>query len=67
MDKKKPTDPLQFDKRVMQRFVANGKMTNKELDTHLENLPDLAEQCEDISEIVYEHFNESDPSNHKQA
>ena len=67
MDKKKPADPLQFDKRVMQRFVANGKMTNKELETHLENLPDLAEQCDDISENVYERFKEMDPNERKYA
>jgi hypothetical protein len=60
MEKKKHIDPLQFDKRVMQRFVANGKTTNKELDAHLANLPDMAEHCEDISETVYEHFKDVD-------
>lgn len=65
MEKKKPADPLQFDKRVMQRFVTSGKMTNKDLDTHLDNLPDLAEECEDISETVYERFKEVDPNERK--
>lgn len=67
MEKKKQTDPLQFDKRVMHRFVGNGKMTNKELETHLQNLPDLSEQCDDIAEIVYEHSNESHGSDRDNA
>jgi hypothetical protein len=54
MEKKKSIDPLQFDKRVMQRFVANGKMTSKELDSHLEALPDMTDACDDIAEMVYE-------------
>lgn len=61
MEKKK-IDPLQFDKRVMQRFVTSGKMTAKDLEAHLEALPDLADQCEDIAEVVYEHFNEGESS-----
>lgn len=60
MEKKKSIDPLQFDKRVMQRFVTSGKMTSKDVEHHLEALPDLAEKCEDISEVVYEHFNDGD-------
>ena len=67
MDKKKTVDPLQFDKRVMQRFVNSGKMTNKEREEHLENLPDLADQCEDIAEEVYERFKEIDPNERKYA
>lgn len=67
MEKKKPTDPLQFDKRVTHRFVANGKMTNKELDAHLQNLPDLSEQCEDIADMVYEHVNEGHGSERDNA
>jgi hypothetical protein len=66
MEKKKNIDPLQFDKRVMQRFVTNGKMTNKELESHLQHLPDLAEQCEDISEVVYEHFKDGEGNDHTQ-
>lgn len=67
MDKKKQVDPLQFDKRVMHRFVGNGKMTNKELETHLQELPDLAENCEDISETVYEHFKDNTEQNRDRA
>ena len=60
-------DPLQFDKRVMQRFIKDGKMTKKELEAHIEALPDLAEECEDIAEEVYERFNEADSSAKKQS
>ena len=67
MDKKnKKLDTLQFDKRVMHRFVGNGKITNKELDAHLDSLVDLQENCEDISELVYEHFNESEDQRQEQ-
>lgn len=64
MEKKKTQDPLQFDKRVMQRFVNNGTMTFKELDAHLSALPDLADQCEDIAEVVYEHFKDGEGREH---
>ena len=40
-------------------------MTNKELESHLQNLPDLAEQCEDIAEIVYDHVGESEDTDRK--
>lgn len=53
-------DPLQFDKRVMQRFIADGKMTKEELEAHIENLPDMADECDDIAEEVYERFKEVD-------
>ncbi|MBH2006115.1 MAG: hypothetical protein I8H75_02035 [Myxococcaceae bacterium] len=53
MAEKKKIDPLQFDKRVMHRFVTNQKMTQKELQQHLQALPDLAQQADDISGRVY--------------
>ncbi len=59
MEKKK-VDPMQFDKRVMQRFVTSGKMTNKELEAHLAALPDLSEQCDDIADVIFEDKHESE-------
>lgn len=44
---------LQFDKRVMHRFVAEGKMKQEELEQHLEQLPDLTESCSDIADTIY--------------
>lgn len=67
MEKKKSVDPLQFDKRVMQRFVTSGKMTSKELETHLANLPDLSDQCDDIAEMVYDDANEGQSAERKHA
>ena len=67
MDKKKLVDSLQFDKRVMHRFVGSGKISNKELGAHLDKLPDLQDQCEDISEIVYEHFKEAEAQKSKRS
>jgi|GEM_PF-6775923 len=67
MEKKKHVDPLQFDKRVMQRFVTSGKMTGKELETHLAELPDMSDQCDDIADIVYEAEHEGASSEKKSA
>lgn len=51
----KKKDVLQFDKRVMHRYVTEGKTTHTELEAHLNALPDLSEQCEDIAELIYGH------------
>ena len=44
---------LQFDKRVMHRFVSEGKMKQEELEKHLEELPDLTEACSDIADMIF--------------
>ena len=53
MTENKKNDPLQFDKRVMHRFVQNKKMSSKELDQHLTKLPDLESQSEDIAPRIF--------------
>lgn len=49
----KKVNPLQFDKRVMHRFVQAQKMTRQDVDKYLTNLPDVSEQGEDIAPKVY--------------
>ena len=49
----KKVDDLKYDKRVMHRYLSEGKINQKEAEQHLETLPDLAEQCDDIAEIIY--------------
>jgi hypothetical protein len=53
MAENKKVDPLQFDKRVMHRFVQAQKITRQEAEKHLENLPDMSEQGEDIAPKIY--------------
>ncbi|MES2503630.1 MAG: hypothetical protein V4534_02005 [Myxococcota bacterium] len=53
MTDKKKNDPLQFDKRVMHRFVQNHKMTAAEVQQHLTKLPDLESQSEDIASRIF--------------
>lgn len=53
MSTNKKVNPIQFDKRVMHRFIQSKKMTLQEADKHLAQLPDLSEQAEDISCKIY--------------
>ena len=53
MTDNKKIDPMQLDKRVMERFVRNKKVTSKEVEQYLNSLPDLAQQAEDISNKIY--------------
>ena len=53
MAENKKVNPLQFDKRVMHRFVQSQKITRAEAEKHLANLPDMSEQGEDIAPKVY--------------
>jgi hypothetical protein len=41
-------DPKLLDKRVVHRYVRKGRLDDKELQRHLEALPDLAEQAEEV-------------------
>jgi hypothetical protein len=41
-------DPKLLDKRVAQRYLRKGALDEKEYRKHLEALPDLAEQAEEI-------------------
>ena len=55
-DKKtKKSDPTlaTFDKRVVERNVAAGKLSRADVDTHLKQLPDLESQADNIADKVY--------------
>lgn len=49
----KKVDDLKYDKRVMHRYLSEGKISQKEAEQYLEHLPDLADQCHDIAEAIY--------------
>ena len=53
--KKNPDEKsiLVLDKRLVERQVARGAMTNAEFAKHLSDLPDLADKADNISAIVY--------------
>jgi len=41
-----------FDKRVMKRYLENGKLQAKDVDNHLQQLVDQRANCEDIMQKV---------------
>jgi hypothetical protein len=45
----KSINPWDWDVRVRERNLKNGSLTEKELDKHLGQLADVAEQCEPVS------------------
>lgn len=49
----KKINPLQFDKRVMHRFVQEHKISRKEAEKYLADLPDMSAQGEDITPKIY--------------
>lgn len=53
MAENKKTNPLWFDKRVMHRFVQNKKLSPKDAEKYLANLPDTSAQGEDIVPKIY--------------
>jgi hypothetical protein len=44
---------IQLDKRTIDRQLARGAVTPSEYEAYLANLPDLAEQADNIASIVY--------------
>jgi hypothetical protein len=42
-----------FDNRIIQRNIRDGLVGREQYDNFIKSLPDLLEQCEDISEDVY--------------
>ena len=53
MANNKKVNPLQFDKRVMHRFVQEQKVSRKEAEKYLADLPDMSAQGEDIAPKIY--------------
>jgi hypothetical protein len=43
-----PIDPRLLDKRVSHRYLRKGRLDEREYQRHLEALPDLADQAEDV-------------------
>lgn len=41
-----------LDKRVVQRYVAEGKLKKEQVQAHTESLKDLSSECEDMSDAV---------------
>ena len=41
-------DPKLLDNRVVQRYLQKGRLDEKEYQRHLESLPDLADEAEEI-------------------
>ena len=44
---------IQLDKRVLERQIARGALTQAEFDAYLEKLPDLESQADNIATLVY--------------
>lgn len=44
---------LKYDKRIIHRFIEQGKVKASELENHLNDLPDLSDKYEDISEEIF--------------
>lgn len=57
--KHEPTELLPYDKRVMHRFVAEGKIQAEDAKKYLENLPDLSDQCVDIADEIFESHSDA--------
>ncbi len=56
MATKKNTEALSnnlLDKRLVERQIARGKLSQAELDKHLQGLADLGDKAENIAGIVY--------------
>ena len=50
----------QIDKRVADRYITKGKVKRAEFDAMVQALPDLADKCDNIAELVYPQ-NEATP------
>jgi hypothetical protein len=59
---KKENEDLNFDKRVMQRNIAEGRVSREEADAHIKALPDMSEFAQDISAKIYGEEEESEES-----
>ena len=46
-------DSFIFDRRVVRRNIEKGFITQQEYLDHIKNLPDMAEQCEQVEESLY--------------
>jgi hypothetical protein len=56
MAEKKKSDGkalLALDKRVIDRSVQRGALSRSDVENHLKNLPDLADQADNIADKVY--------------
>lgn len=47
MNEEHKIDPLQFDKRVIHRFIKNGELSELDIKNYLEKLPDLKDESDD--------------------
>jgi pantothenate kinase len=45
-------DPALLDKRVVQRFIKKGQLTEKDYERHLKALPDLAEKAAPVEATI---------------
>ena len=46
-------EQLRYDKRIVERFIEQGKVTRNDHKKHLKNLADLSEECDDIEEEIF--------------
>jgi len=49
MSKKTDTEALQYDQRIISRRVLSGEMSEKDLQSLLKKIPDVAENAEEIT------------------
>ncbi len=55
-DKKKNSDdlaPILVDKRLVERQLAKGRVSQADVDKHLQSLPDVADKADNIASVVY--------------
>ena len=48
VEKKIMMDDKTMDKRIIEQMIQTGKITAEEIKTHLESLPDVSENAEEI-------------------
>jgi|GEM_PF-1160858 hypothetical protein len=55
-DKKKSSDEIPailVDKRLVERQIARGKLSNADFEKHLQGLADCADRADNIASVVY--------------
>jgi len=45
-------DPTMLDKRVVQRFIKKGLVSEKDYEKHMKSLPDLTDKCAPVEATI---------------
>lgn len=53
MSKPKAGEEFIFDSRIIQRNIRDGRISRNEYEQHVQELPDLEDQCEVLSHEIF--------------